>query len=552
MVFNYQVNVLNQGNAFAGLASQASVFENHLVQVNNTLLSIDNRLAHTQQTGSNAFGGMVSGAKSFIATLGIAATTMSSLTSTAQAQSFENVIKFASGAEGAKNLQFLNKTVDDLALPIESAQAGYKTLLGGLMGTSLAGSKANDIFRSVAEGTTVMGLSGEETKGTFLALSQMASKGTVSAEELRGQLGERLPGAFGIAARAMGVTQQKLGKMLEDGEILATDFLPKFAREMHNTFGEAAKQAVNSAQSNFNRFGTELYRLKIIFGQEIMPTVLSFLQNYLVPSVKWVGQNIDKIGLLVTVLGTAWGVYKGISLGLAAYNAVQAISMALTTGFTGSVWALNGALWANPIVLVTVGLLALGAGVYYAWNKFEGFRAFMYGMGYAIKEFGSILYTWFISPMVAAGKILVGVFTGNTELIKSGMNDQLETLKSFSDGFGGAGRKIGEAFTKGWNDGKSAFNVDAVTAPNSNALTDVKFGAKGSGDKPLSTDDKTKSKIDGINGGGKQIRNISISVGKLVEQLTIQTTNIKEGTGQMRDMIQAELLQLLNSANQIQ
>ena len=41
-----------------------------------------------------------------------------------------------------------------------------------------------------------MGLSADQTSGVLLALQQMISKGTVQAEELRGQLGERLPGAL--------------------------------------------------------------------------------------------------------------------------------------------------------------------------------------------------------------------------------------------------------------------------------------------------------------------------------------------------------------------
>ena len=109
--------------------------------------------------------------------------------------------------------------------------------------------------------------------------------------------------------------------------------------------------------------------------------------------------------------------------------------------------------------------------------------------------------------------------------------------------------KIGEAFTKGWNDGTSAFKTDQLSPKSDNALSNVNFGEK-NGTKP--TDDQTASKIKGINGGGHQVRNITINVGKLVEQLSIHTTTVKEGTGQMRDMIQAELLQLLNSVNQVQ
>ena len=38
-------------------------------------------------------------------------------------------------------------------------------------------------------------------------------------------------------------------------------------------------------------------------------------------------------------------------------------------------WLVNAAMSANPIGIVVAAVAALVAGVIYAWNKFEGFRA---------------------------------------------------------------------------------------------------------------------------------------------------------------------------------
>ena len=86
-----------------------------------------------------------------------------------------------------------------------------------------------------------MGLSADDTRGALRALEQIVSKGTVSAEELRGQLGERLPGAFQIASRAMGVTTQELGEMLQRGEVLVEDLLPKLAKELRSSVAEGLR-----------------------------------------------------------------------------------------------------------------------------------------------------------------------------------------------------------------------------------------------------------------------------------------------------------------------
>ncbi len=126
-----------------------------------------------------------------------------------------------SAAAAAAELEFVRAEIERLGLDALGAESGYSGLLAAMQGTALEGQATRDIFTAVAEAARVMGLSAAETGGVLTALEQIASKGTVSAEELRGQLGERLPGAFRIAARAMGVTTGELDGMLSAGELLA-------------------------------------------------------------------------------------------------------------------------------------------------------------------------------------------------------------------------------------------------------------------------------------------------------------------------------------------
>jgi len=101
----------------------------------------------------------------------------------------------------------------------------------------ISGKEIQNIFESITKAGSAMGLSTQNQERAFLALNQMMSKGTVSAEELRGQLGEALPGAFGIMSKAIGVTEIELGKMLKSGTVLAADVLPKFAKQLEITYG---------------------------------------------------------------------------------------------------------------------------------------------------------------------------------------------------------------------------------------------------------------------------------------------------------------------------
>jgi tape measure domain-containing protein len=166
-----------------------------------------------------------------------------------------------SADQGAAELDFVRKTSETLGLDLLTTAEAYTKLAAASKGTAMEGQAARDIFTSVASASTTLGLSAEQTAGALTAIQQMISKGNVSAEELRGQLGERLPGAFNIAARAMGVTTMELDKMLKKGEVVTADFLPKFADELTKSFG-ASEKATNSAQAALNRFNTSVFEMK--------------------------------------------------------------------------------------------------------------------------------------------------------------------------------------------------------------------------------------------------------------------------------------------------
>lgn len=101
----------------------------------------------------------------------------------------------------------------------------------------ISGNEIEKIFESITKAGATMGLSTQQQERAFLALNQMMSKGTIQAEELRGQLGEALPGALGIMAKSLGVSEKELAKMMKNGELLASEVLPKFAKQLEITYG---------------------------------------------------------------------------------------------------------------------------------------------------------------------------------------------------------------------------------------------------------------------------------------------------------------------------
>lgn len=192
---------------------------------------------------------------------------------TAKFQQLQKAIDFASGstAKGAENFQFLKDLTSKLGLDLMSAAEGYKTFAASsnLAGVSIK--ETNRQFEAVSKAVAALGLSSEDAKGVFLALGQIISKGTVASEELRGQIGERLPGAFNIAAKAMGVTTMELGKMLQKGEVASKDFLPKFATELENAFGASANANLTTLTASQNKFNSAIDGLILAIGNKLQP-----------------------------------------------------------------------------------------------------------------------------------------------------------------------------------------------------------------------------------------------------------------------------------------
>lgn len=139
---------------------------------------------------------------------------------------------------------------------------GWARFSAAIKGTALEGEKGRKVFQQVSMASSVLQLSSEETAGVFKALEQMISKGVVQAEELRGQLGDRLPGAFNIAARAMGVSTQELGKMMKKGQVLSEDLLPKLGNELVKTFNLDNKP-IDNYNTRLENLKTAWFKLKV-------------------------------------------------------------------------------------------------------------------------------------------------------------------------------------------------------------------------------------------------------------------------------------------------
>lgn len=217
---------------------------------------------------TRGFGSDLSRLRGLIAGVGIGLLTREVLRTGLAVEGLSARFRTATGSveAGEAAMQSARETAERFGLDLVAVERGLSGLLAASRGTEIE-DQASEIFEAVATAAAALQLPAEQVQGALTAIEQVMSKGTVQAEELRGQLGERIPGAFQIAARAMGVTTSELGKMLEQGEVLADEFLPRFARQLKEEFGEGARAAADGATADFNRFRNALVEAQREFAQ---------------------------------------------------------------------------------------------------------------------------------------------------------------------------------------------------------------------------------------------------------------------------------------------
>jgi len=214
-------------------------------------------------------------------------------------------------------IAFIRAESERLGLSFVVAGDSFAGFAASAMRAGLTFAETKAIFTGVAEAATAMKLSVADQGLVFKALEQMVSKGTVSMEELRGQLGERLPGAVQIFAQAMGVSSAEFMKMVENGEV-GTDAIKKFGAALSQEFGQNAVSAAQSAQAEVNRFKNALNELYVTFansgGLKLFVALLDILKDSIRGTQILFLRINEQIDIFAFKLSKTWdSLYNGIA-----------------------------------------------------------------------------------------------------------------------------------------------------------------------------------------------------------------------------------------------
>jgi len=197
----------------------------------------------------------------------------------------------------------------------------YKNFMASTEESNLLLGERRRIYESIIKAGSALALSNEDVEGTLRAVQQMFSKGTIQAEELRQQLGDRLPGAFSLMAKAVGVSEARLGEMMKNGQIMTDEVMPKFAILLEEQFGKKASKNLETLNGAWNAFKTNL----TLYIDQAQASVN--INKSLAWAIKRVGENIGGILKATRQVVTAFLLYK------ATLVAVDVRQRVLSSGF---------------------------------------------------------------------------------------------------------------------------------------------------------------------------------------------------------------------------
>ena len=290
-------------------------FNAELAKLNQSLRETLNKLrSQTKATSinntSDAFNNLASNAiklsGAFYSVMGALNAYKAIMNAGLKRDSAQRAAKFVLGDKASEAETFIRGLADKTGLNISEGLSSYAKFAAGAQG-SMSQEQTQELFGNATAMSRLMGLSNDELNGILKAFEQMASKGKIQAEELRGQLGDRMAGAFKLFAEALGMTATELDAAMKNGKVLSADTLPKVAKQMGlmidkaGGWAEVAKSTQTALGKLANNWDDTM--VKIFSGsQDELNGFLSSLSNLL--SEMGMSSSIagDAIGGLIDML----------------------------------------------------------------------------------------------------------------------------------------------------------------------------------------------------------------------------------------------------------
>ncbi len=189
--------------------------------------------------------------------------------------------------DAAKDMEFLFETAKQAPFALKELSNSFVKMK--VVGMTDVETKLKNITNAIAS----FGGSDESLHRTTVALQQMASKGVISMEELRQQLGESVPSAMQNMADGMGMTMSSMVKAISEGKVRALPAIDGMMQEMEFSMAGSSARMMQTWNGMFSQLETNwmLFQKKVGDGGsfEAIKTELGRLNDFLQSdsALKW-------------------------------------------------------------------------------------------------------------------------------------------------------------------------------------------------------------------------------------------------------------------------
>lgn len=543
--YQYVLNVQDKfGDTFSKLNQAASLGESKIV-------GVQKKLNETEQAAGkldNVFGGLKTTIAGVFAVGAISSFASSVLTVGSNFESAEIGLKTLLGSSEKAREVFQNIKKDAETTPFD-----FNSLLMGnkaLIATGLDANTARKDILNLANAIAATGGGNDELSRMAVNMQQIQNIGKATAMDIK-QFAYAGINIYGLLAKATGKSVEQVRDMEVSYSTLTKAL--DIAAQKGGDYYKGLENAANSTQGRLSNLSDKIDAFKdtifnmfytpITMGIELISIGVGKLQgmiNFVTKNSSTILNILKNTSYAVGILAGAWGAYQLVSKSIIAIDTLRYMWMmrhviaetlltTVTGGLTGVMASLNAVLMANPIGLVTAGIVAAVGAVIWAYNEFDGFRETVWGLYEAFKEvFGGIakMFKATFEPIVKGIEIFNNPNLSGWEKTKgiAGQMGQL-ALNLTPHGIAmnmaevASTTEIKKAFNKGVNIGKTKKPLEiGQLMGGGSSVTEI---ANASGGSPVggNTNDQTKKSIDTVASGGSRAVNVTVNVSKFLDKI---------------------------------
>lgn len=503
-------------------------------------------------------------------------------------------------AEAARVVRNEMEDAQKTPFAFEGLLAANKTLIGAGIGAD----RARQDVLNLANAIAATGGGDDELKRMVVNMQQISNTGKATAQDIK-QFAYAGVNIYKVLADATGKPISQV-KEMEVSYDLLTMALAK-AHEKGGMYYNGLENMAGNTSVRISNVGDAIFQFMndiFVSSKPLIDGVLNSVLGLISGVRDLVGwfkehKNVTEfLGVAIAGATSAIVLYTTATKLASFWTFLTTSSMvaqlftagALTAGFTGASAAgmvLAGVMAVlnsvNPVVWIIAGIAILTAGVVMLYNHFGKVRASIWALWAVIKEFFYLAKDVFL----ALSDIVIGVFMLDLGQIQKGFEEAAlialtagqRVGKAASDGYTAGMKdfshddvmqkslasveKINETIAKGTTDaGMYARNVAKITDfmnkkvgeglisedEKTKTLGKIgKFGLKtGGGGIPPIIPTKEKSKADGVS--GTKVVNINVSIGNLINDFSIKTTNLQESTTAIKEKVIQALTGAINDS----